>query len=183
MGKIKVERTKNYTTISNLHLRDKNISLKAKGLLTVMLSLPDDWDYTIAGLSTINKEGVDSISSTLKELEKYGYVVRKRVRNALGQVQGTDYTVYEKPYNSQTTTEQANSEQIEPKPENPIQANPRQADPRQENPVQLNKDIINNLINKYIKSNNQSNNKELDEFSERLTAKFESTRERIKQTH
>lgn len=170
MAKIRVNKNKNFTTISNFHLRDINLSLKAKGLLTQMLSLPDKWDYTLAGLAKINKEGVDGITSAIKELEKYGYVTRKRVRDEKGRVHGTDYTVYEQPVKTEPL-KQDNPEQEKPilekpiqeKPiqEKPVQDNPIQEKPVQEKPRQLNTDILNtdlsntNLINQSI---NQSIN-------------------------
>lgn len=86
MGIFRVEKVKDYTTISNYHLRDKGLSLKAKGLLTMILALPEDWNFTIRGLSAICKEGVESIGTALKELEKGGYLVRKRVRGADGRM-------------------------------------------------------------------------------------------------
>lgn len=170
MAKIRVNKNKNFTTISNFHLRDINLSLKAKGLLTQMLSLPDGWDYTLAGLAKINKEGVDGITSAIKELEKYGYVTRKRVRDEKGRVRGTDYTVYEQPVKTESLKQEnpilENPEQENPILENPIQEKPEQDNPIQEKPVQekprqlntyiLNTDLSNtNLINQPI---NQSIN-------------------------
>ena len=95
MGIFRVEKVKDYTTISNYHLRDKNLSLKAKGLLTLILALPEDWNFTIRGLSAICKEGAESIGTALKELEKGGYLVRKRVRGADGRMNDTEYNFYE----------------------------------------------------------------------------------------
>ncbi len=97
MGIFRVEKVKDYTTISNYHLRDKRLSLKAKGLLTMILALPEDWNFTIRGLSAICKEGVESIGTALKELEKGGYLVRKRVRGADGRMNDTEYNFYEEP--------------------------------------------------------------------------------------
>lgn len=97
MGIFRVEKVKDYTTISNYHLRDKRLSLKAKGLLTMILALPEDWNFTIRGLSAICKEGVESIGTALKELEKSGYLVRKRVRGADGRMNDTEYNFYEEP--------------------------------------------------------------------------------------
>ena len=70
----RVVKTKNYTMMSNQHLKDKRLTLKAKGLMSVMLSLPENWDYTLRGLSAISREGVDAISEAVKELERSGYV-------------------------------------------------------------------------------------------------------------
>ena len=97
MGIFRVEKVKDYTTISNYHLRDKNLSLKAKGLLTLILALPEDWNFTIRGLSAICKEGAESIGTALKELEKGGYLVRKRVRGIDGRMSDTEYNFYEEP--------------------------------------------------------------------------------------
>lgn len=97
MGIFRVEKVKDYTTISNYHLRDKGLSLKAKGLLTLILALPEDWNFTIRGLSAICKEGAESIGTALKELEKGGYLVRKRVRGADGRMSDTEYNFYEEP--------------------------------------------------------------------------------------
>jgi len=110
MATIRVEKTKNYTVMSNHHLRNKNLSLKTKGLLSFMLSLPDDWDYTTKGLANICKEGVDSISTSLKELEAEGYLVRKRARNDKGVLGKMEYTIYERPI-----TEKSEKPKPEPK--------------------------------------------------------------------
>lgn len=101
----RVEKNKNFTVISNHHLRDKNLSLKAKGLLTLMLSFSDDWDYTLNGLVAISKDGIDATRTTLDELEKNGYLKRQRSRNALGQLQVTEYTVYEHPFTEENSAE------------------------------------------------------------------------------
>ncbi len=97
MAVIRVEKTKNYTVMSNYHLRDKNLSLKAKGLLSFMLSLPEEWDYTEMGLVACLKEGRDGIRAALQELQEHGYLQRKQLRNANGKMGGTEYTVREKP--------------------------------------------------------------------------------------
>ena len=97
MAVFRVEKTKNYTVMSNHHLRDKSLSLKAKGLLSLMLSLPEDWDYTTKGLARICRDGVDSIRSAVQELEQRGYVSRRRIRNGKGQLGDIEYTIREKP--------------------------------------------------------------------------------------
>ena len=97
MGVIRVERNANYTTMSNFHLQDKNLSLKAKGLISFCLSLPDDWDYSVAGLVKFCKEGRDCVMSTLAEMETMGYLHRIRLRNADGTLGATDYVIYERP--------------------------------------------------------------------------------------
>ena len=135
MAVFRIEKTKDYTVMANHHLRNRALSLKAKGLLSLMLSLPDDWDYTTKGLSHICKDGVDSISATVRELEAAGYVKRRRLRNAQGQLAEVEYTILEQP--------QPPEEDGPPKRENPVQANPileepEQAEPVLENPPQLN---------------------------------------------
>ena len=98
MSVFRIERNKNYTVMSNYHLRDTTISLKSKGLLSMMLSLPDEWNYTTRGLAKICKEGVDAIGGALRELEKAGYIVRRVVRNERGRICDMEYTIYEQPH-------------------------------------------------------------------------------------
>ena len=98
MSVFRIERNKNYTVMSNYHLRDTAISLKSKGLLSMMLSLPDEWNYTTRGLAKICKEGVDAIGGALRELEKAGYIVRRVVRNERGRICDMEYTIYEQPH-------------------------------------------------------------------------------------
>ena len=135
--------------MSNYHLKDRRLSLKAKGLLTVMLSLPDSWNYTLHGLTAINQEGVDAIREAVRELEQAGYIVRTRARNAQGQLKGTVYTIYEQPQQSesqlQAAPEQASGEPVPATPaqetpalENPTQASPAQASPALAYPTQSN---------------------------------------------
>ncbi len=97
MAVFRVERTKDYTVMCNCHLRDQNLSLKAKGLLSMMLSLPDDWNFTTKGLATICKEGTEAIGTGLKELEKAGYIVRHLLRGDHGRITDTEYIIYERP--------------------------------------------------------------------------------------
>ena len=115
MAVFRVQKTQNYTIMSNYHLNDKALSLKAKGLLSLMLSLPEDWDYTTRGLASICKEGVDGIRATVRELENAGYIIRRRVRDQSGQVRSMEYTVFEQPQ--------------KPEPENPVQAKPEREKP------------------------------------------------------
>ena len=117
MGIFRVEKVKDYTTISNYHLRDKRLSLKAKGLLTMILALPEDWNFTIRGLSAICKEGVESIGTALKELEKSGYLVRKRVRGADGRMNDTEYNFYEEPIRQTEESDDGRSGTEEPEME------------------------------------------------------------------
>lgn len=96
MSVFKIEKDRNYTVMSNYHLRDKNLTYKAKGLLSFMLSLPDDWDYSMNGLVAISKENISAIRSALKELEQNHYLIRTRRQRSNGQFE-YDYTIYEKP--------------------------------------------------------------------------------------
>jgi hypothetical protein len=114
MAVFRVEKNKGYTVMSNHHLRNKELTLKAKGLLSQMLSLPENWDYTLAGLSHINKESIDAIRTAVLELEKAGYIERTQGRDEKGKMTAITYTIYEQPQN-----------------------------PVLENPMQLNKDIQN----------------------------------------
>ena len=138
MAVFRVERNTGYTVMSNHHLRNKELTLKAKGLLSQMLSLPEDWDYTLAGLSHINREKIDAIREAVRELERAGYIVRSRERDAKGRLRGADYVIYEQPQLPPTpdlpTLEN-------PMLENPTQEKPTLEKPTQENPMQLNKDI------------------------------------------
>ena len=97
MAVFRVEKNKGYTVMSNHHLRNKELSLKAKGLLSQMLSLPEDWDYTLAGLSLINREKIDAIREAVRELENAGYIQRSRERDEKGRLRGTTYVIYEQP--------------------------------------------------------------------------------------
>lgn len=97
MPVIRVEKTSNYTVMANYHFKEKGLSLKAKGIMSLMLSLPDDWDYTVEGLATLSKDGINSVRSALKELENFHYLVMERERDKKGILHGTVYTLYEKP--------------------------------------------------------------------------------------
>ena len=94
MAVFRVEKNRNYTVMSNVHLKDRGISLKAKGLLSVILSLPEDWNYTTRGLAAICKEGVDSIGAALRELESAGYLIRHRLRDKGGRISDTEYWLH-----------------------------------------------------------------------------------------
>ncbi|WP_035292253.1 DUF6017 domain-containing protein [Clostridium sp. KNHs214] len=135
MAVCRIEKTKDYTVMANHHLRNKGLSLKAKGLLSLMLSLPEDWDYTVKGLAYICKDGIDSINGAIKELETTGYMHRQRVRNDRGQLTTTEYTIREYPQNMGDDTFPA---EVLPALESPILENPTQAMPIQEKPYQLN---------------------------------------------
>ena len=137
MAVFRIEKTRDYTVMSNHHLRDMSLSLKAKGLLSLMLSLPENWDYTMKGLARICKDGIDSISGGIRELEEHGYLIRERVRGANGQLGSIEYTILEQP-------KEPTPAQEKPIRENPVQANPTLVTPVQEEPAQLNKDRSSN---------------------------------------
>lgn len=99
MAVMRVHKTANYTIMSNHHFKERGMSLKAKGLLSLMLSLPDDWDYSIAGLATLSKDGKDSVMSALKELEQFGYLTRTRLVDERGRFAGYDYDIFEEAEN------------------------------------------------------------------------------------
>lgn len=147
MAVFRVEKTKDFTVMCNHHLRDVSLSLKAEGLHSLMLSLPENWDYTTKGLAHICKDGVDSISTALKELEQHGYLTRQRLRNGNGQLGDIEYIIHEIPV-------PVKSDESAPKRENPGQGKPgqekpEQAKPVQENPAQLNTNPLNTDRIKY----------------------------------
>ena len=144
MAVFRIEKNRNYTVMSNYHLRDMSISLKAKGLLSQMLSLPEGWDYTLSGLAHINREKIDAIREAIKELERASYIVRSRERDAQGRLRGADYVIYEHPQHFLDEERQADEQTPTsdlPTLENPILDNPTLEKPTLENPTQLNKDI------------------------------------------
>ena len=147
MAVFRVQKTQNYTIMSNHHLRNKALSLKAKGLLSLMLSLPEDWDYTTRGLASICKEGVDSVCATVRELEAAGYIIRRRIRDKNGQMRGMEYTVLEQPQPPEQGPEEATPKCVQPKQAKPKREKPVQANPAQLNTKEINKEETNNVSN------------------------------------
>ena len=131
MAVFRIERTRDYTVMSNHHLRDKGLSLKSKGLLSMMLSLPEDWNYTTRGLAKICKEGVDAIGGALRELEGAGYIVRHQMRDRQGRISDTEYVIYEQPQPKAPDTPQ-------PDTASPDTENPYLDSPDTEKPAELN---------------------------------------------
>ena len=129
MSVFKVERTHDYTVMFNHHLKNRALSLKAKGLLSLVLSLPDDWDYTLQGLALISLEKVVAIRKAITELENEGYITRTRERDEQGRLRGTEYIIGEQPISEKPASEK-------PMLENPILDKPTQAKPTLENPTQ-----------------------------------------------
>ena len=150
MAVFRVERNRNFTVMANYHLKDKALSLKAKGLLSMFLSLPDTWVYSIKGLARICKEGVDAIRTALQELVKAGYVICSRKRNERGQLKEAEYTIYEKPQaaGQVKNPEEESAEQAAPAPvfSSPVLDEPAQDKPVLENPVLESPPVINNNI-------------------------------------
>lgn len=144
MAVFRVEKTRDYTVMSNYHLKDSSLTLKSKGLLSMMLSLPDEWNYTTRGLAAICKEGVDSIGTALKELERAGYIQRHRLRDEKGKITDTEYVIFERPqiqpHTEQPKTALPHTEK--PHTENPYMEKPDTALPCTDNPVQLNTNQI-----------------------------------------
>ena len=176
MPVFRTEKVKDYAVIAKHHLKNKNLSYKAKGLLTFMLSVPDDWDYSLYGLSTLSSDGIDGVRSGIRELEKHGYLTRRRIRDAGGKLGDIEYTVHEIPQppgNDEIVNPSreppSNSNEpplgkpilenpilVEPTSEKPILGFPTLDKPTQENPTQLsNKALSNNGL-----SINESNNKQ-----------------------
>ena len=178
MAIIRVEKTKDYTTMSNYHFREKDMSLKAKGLLSLILSLPEEWDYTLAGLSMLCRDGKDSVRTALTELEEFGYVETARVRDEKGRLQGTEYIVREIPVSSLPEKEEPVLEEPtlekpalekptleKPILENPTLENPTLEKPTLENPTQLNTNKSNTnksntkKLNIYLSNHGAADNK------------------------
>ena len=134
MAVFRVEKNSGYTVMSNHHLRNRALSLKAKGLLSQMLSLPEDWDYTLQGLARINRESIDAIRQAIRELEQAGYIQRSRERDEKGRLRGADYVIFELP--------QPVPASVSPTLENPTLENPTQENPTLENPMQLNDGVF-----------------------------------------
>lgn len=132
MSVIRVNKTANFTVMSNYHFKEKKMSLKAKGLLSLMLSLPEDWDYTVAGLVTLSSDGKDGVNTALKELEEFGYLTRRRMTNSKGQFAGMEYNIFEQP-------------QEKPIADKPIQEKSAQEKPMQEKQAQLITNQLNHL--------------------------------------
>ena len=154
MAVFRIEKTENYTVMSNHHLRNTDLSLKAKGLLSQMLSLPENWDYTLAGLSHINLESIDAIRTAVWELEKAGYIVRQQGRDGKGKMTAIEYIIYEQPQGQEC-----------PVLENPTSEKPLLDCPTSGNPTQINKEY---KVNKKGKNINLSNKESIP---------FHSTRE------
>ena len=156
MSVFRVEKNKGYTVMSNHHLRNHTLSLKAKGLLSQMLSLPDDWDYTLQGLAQINKESIDAIREAVRELERAGYIKRSRERDERGCLRGTVYTIYEQPH-------------AEPTPEKPMQALPTLDNPILEKPMLDKPTLDKPTLENPMQLNTKGKNKEKQNTDQSIT--------------
>ena len=201
MAVFRVERTKDYTVMSNYHLKDVSLSLKSKGLLAMMLSLPEDWNYSTRGLAAICKEGVDSIGNALKELETCGYIIRNRIRGGDGRITDTEYIIYEKPKASflntcfpdtsfpdtkSTVTKSpvTNSPDAKtPVTNSPYTENPYMEESDTKNTAQLNTNKQSTNLSNTYKSNTQSFFPSSEENSEKKDGRNEihTLREQMKQ--
>lgn len=153
MAKFRVEKTNNYTVMSNFHLRDRNLSLKAKGLLSYMLSLPDDWDYSLAGLCAICKENRTAIRSTLKELQLNNYLIIEKTRGTKGYFE-YEYLIYEEPQTREKEPDIENPYVDKPDTENKTQINNnKQNDKDDKTKSSFFYDNINYLTKELIKGN------------------------------
>ena len=159
MAVFRIERTRDYTVMSNHHLRDKALSLKSKGLLSMMLSLPENWNYTTRGLAKICKEGVDAIGGALRELEAAGYIVRHQMRDRQGRISDTEYVIYEQPQPKAPDTPQ-------PDTASPDTENPYLDSPDTEKPAELNIEK-----SKTQKSNTQGSSTDSIPFRETAAAR------------
>ena len=169
MAVFRIEKTRDYTVMANHHLRNTKLSLKAKGLLSLMLSLPEDWDYTTKGLAKICKDGVDSICSTVNELEEHGYVIRERIRNAKGQLTDIQYTILEQPKPPQPG--QGKPKHENPVLDSPVLGTPKQEEPEQGNPAQLNtKKSSNQGLNTDLSNTEVSNPIQSNPYEDELQA-------------
>ena len=191
MAVFRVEKNSGYTVMSNHHLRNRALSLKAKGLLSQMLSLPEDWDYTLQGLAHINRESIDAIRQAIRELEQAGYIQRSRERDEKGRLRGADYVIFELP--------QPIPASVSPTLENPTLENPTQENPTLENPMQLNRErhesdfIIADAATRYFRAHGVSklpSHKALQAEIEQLTAEknahyneYREKKARVKELH
>lgn len=151
MSVIRIHKTANYTVMANYHFKEKKMSLKAKGLLSLMLSLPDDWNYSVSGLVRLSKDGKDGVMSALQELEKFGYLSRAQQFNAKGQFSGIEYNIYEQPQTENPDAEKQNA------------ANAISANQDAEKPRQLNTNPLNKKDNKDIKVSSTKENEAISE--------------------
>lgn len=182
MAVIRVEKNRNFTTMSNVHLRDTNLSLKAKGLLSICLSLPDSWDYSVNGLTAICKEGRDAVLTTLQELERLGYVFREQTRTPDGRMGKSAYVIYESP---EENPRLGLPQTEKPTTDNPTTEKPQTGNSGQSNTNQRNTDRNNNRENKVARhkygqyGNVLLSDEELEKLKTEYSHDFENRIERL----
>lgn len=166
MSTFRVNKNVNYTVMSNHHLQDKRLSLKAKGLLSYMLSLPDDWDYSLKGLTTGCRDGIDSVRSAVHELEDGGYLCRSKVRDARGRIVDYNYEVFELP-------QKESAEDVPvPASDSPSSENPTSGFPTLENPIQQNTNKQNTKRQSTNLSGQTAETEDIDQMATRVRAEF-----------
>ena len=156
MSIIRVHKTNNFTVMSNTHFKEKGMSLKAKGLLSLMLSLPDDWNYSISGLVRLSKDGKDSVMTALAELEEFGYLTRHRTTDSKGKFSGVEYNIFEQPQREKPSAEMPNSAEQDAEKTNA------------ENPSQLNTNEL-SINNKELKELNIKEDIDINSYSSILS--------------
>ena len=162
MAVFRVEKNRNYTVMSNVHLRDRSLPLKAKGLLSLILSLPDGWDFTLKGLAKLSADGLDSTRSAIRALEKSGYIIRRQLYDGQGRFAKNEYTVFESPQPVSPSSDIPSSG-------NPTTGNPATATPLAGSPMQLNTIGVNNQVSNTLLSNYPSINLDgMDGIDERV---------------
>lgn len=158
MPVIRVNKTKDYTVMANYHFRDKNLSLKAKGLLSMMLSLPDGWGYSVEGLVKLSADGRESIMATLKELEKFHYLKRSQARDNSGKLGEAIYDIFEQPWSGFPTT-----------------AKPMSGKPSSEKTTLLNTNRLNTKVLNTNKKVSKAQSKPVENFDSIIQKSTEST--------
>lgn len=154
MAVFRVAKMSDFTTMSNHHLRNKKLSLKAVGLMSKILSLPDEWDYSLRGLAKLNTDGIDGVRSAVKELEEAGYIIRRQLRDKSGKMSHSEYLVFEIPELAKPTLDAPSLEKPtpvnpstgEPVTGNPIQSNTKQVTTQKENTLLINDSSINHSL-------------------------------------
>ena len=161
MPVFRVDKSRDFTVVANCVFKDRSLSAKAKGILVEMLSLPESWDYTLKGLTSLFSDGIDSIRQGINELEKHGYIVRERKRDSRGRLGGMEYVIYETPHKPVENS----IDSAYPKSQDPTTENPTQDSSAEEMPT-VYKEL--NKYNTYPVSITKASNSFLPEVSENL---------------
>lgn len=164
MAVFRVERNGDFTTMSNHHLKNRDLSLKAKGLLSLMLSLPDNWDYTVRGLVKISKDGENCIRATIKELERAGYIQRERARDSSGRFSSTEYVIREKPIVEKSVVES-------PGVDNPVVEKPAQLSTKEINTDKSSTDL--SITHSFLQPMTGERRNDVDDERDRIKKQVE----------